>query len=128
LQRKACGLLQQPGVQFGVPGLEGDLEAVAEPGGERRAVEEEVRLFWEVQPVAAGVERHAGHHHVHVGMMLHLPSPGVEHGGEAWVAAEFGPAEVLHRAGGLAQQEVVEDVGFEFAQAPQVGGHREGEC
>ena len=118
-------LLRQPGVEFRMIGPEGEFQTVAEPRGQGRAVEQEAGLRRKTQQLLARVERHAGDDDMHVGMVLHPASPGVQHGGEAGLAAELGAAQVFQRPGGLAQQQPVKDCGFEFAEAPQLVGHRE---
>lgn len=51
-------LFQEPGVEFGMVGLQRDLQAVAESCGERHTMEQEVGLLREMQPVAPAIERH----------------------------------------------------------------------
>ena len=105
-------------MDLGVILLEGDLEAISESGGQRVPVDEEI-LALGVTQGALGGKHHAGHDQVDMWMMLHLPAPGVEHGGEAGLAAEFGQAGILEGGGGFAQQQAVEDGGMPATDAAQ---------
>ena len=108
-------------------GLEGEFQPVAEARGQRRAVDEKIRFRGEAEQSAARVEHDGGDDDMHMGMVLHLAAPGVEHGGEAGNAAEFGDSIDLSRLRGLAQQQVVEDGGLEFAEAAQGVGNGQGD-
>ena len=105
-------------MDVGVTGLQSDVEAVAKAQGQGGLVEQElVGIAGMAQGAGGGVEGDGRHHDVDMGVVLDGPSPGVQDGGKSEPPAEFGSGDVLHGAGTLAQEQIVEDGGMLFADA-----------
>ncbi len=82
-------------------------------------------MVWMAEGAGGWIEGDGRHHDVDMRVVLHGPAPGMKDGGEAEASSEFGLREVLHGAGTLAQEKIVEDAGVLFAERPE--GVRDGE-
>lgn len=106
--------------------LEGAMDTAAEALGKRTVVDEEAILGRAMEGLVLGMEGGCGDDEVDVRVVLDLPTPSVEHAGEAELGpAGLGGADVLEGGGALAQEERIEDLGM--AQTERTEFLRQGE-
>ena len=116
----------QRGVQLGMVGLKSSLDSTAEPSRERLVVNQKIVFGGVVELIGFLIESDGGDDAVHVGMVLHLPSPGMQHADAATaVTPGFGGNDVGQGRSAFTQQEVVEFFGV--AKAGDAEFCRDGE-
>ena len=115
-------------VDLGVLVLQGAVDEASEALGERLEVDEELFLGGAAEGFFLGMEGGGGNDEVDVGVVLHLPAPGVEHAGEAeFGAAGLGGGDVLEGGGALAQDERIENLRMDEAEVAQFLRQGEGD-
>jgi len=120
--------LWQRSIQLGVVGFERTLDSTSEPCGERLIVNKEVVFARMMELVVFGIEGHGGDNAMDMGMMLHLPSPSMEHADTAGsTSLGFGGDDINQGGSTLTQQEVVEFFGVSKAGDAELGRDGEGD-